>query len=150
MKRIRMIFILAALGTLAGCPTTASGPATHTVHGTITNSDAQGAVGNIVVTVTQGSNSYSVSVPDAGIQSITYSIAGVPDGTYSVSVVYTSASNYSFFIFQYQINGGTPSSIDSAAPTYDQYQHSIYAITLQDFSISTDILLDGSLQGYST
>jgi hypothetical protein len=87
MKHFRLIVVLAALGILAGCSTAAEGP-TYTVHGTVTIDYAD--IGDAVVMITAGSNSYSVSIPIDGNSSFVYSVSGVPAGTYSVSLSYPS------------------------------------------------------------
>jgi hypothetical protein len=101
MKYPRLIFVLAAVGALAGCPTAESGP-TYTVHGTVTVESAD--TGDAVVMITEGSNSYSVSVPiTIRAASWDYSVSGVPAGTYSLSLSYPATGSVN--TGEYFLNG---------------------------------------------
>jgi hypothetical protein len=94
MRTLRMLIVLLAAIVLAGCP---PGAGSHTVRGTISCTDIYVLLADqAVVTVTHGSNSYSASVAigpeDYSIQSAAYSLEGIPEGTYSVSIVVTTTT----------------------------------------------------------
>jgi hypothetical protein len=90
MSQIKLFIIVAALVVLAGCPT--SSGQTYTVHGNVTVL-SNAIAGNSVITVTQGSQSYTISVPILLDQTTwTFSVSGVPAGTYSVSISWEANS----------------------------------------------------------
>jgi hypothetical protein len=101
MKALKILFVLVALGALAGCSTGGSEP-TYTVHGTVTL-EYQDATGDVSIVVTHGSDTYSVAVPApavGGIQTLTYSVSGVPTGTYTVTLSYATARaiDYAYYV----------------------------------------------------
>jgi hypothetical protein len=108
MKQLRLLIILASLGALVGCPTPNGAP-TYTLQGTVTLDEGiYLATGNLVAAVTQGSDSFSVSVPVgtpiAGIYTWNYSIAGVPAGSYTISLSFRSDTQQ-YFNGLYDFNG---------------------------------------------
>jgi hypothetical protein len=139
MKASRFLFVLAALAVLAGCPTATNSP-TYTVHGTVTLTDLS-ATGNATVTVTQGANSYpvSVAVPAGNPQTVSYSVPGVPAGTYSVSVsIVTPNSGLSG---SYQVNGGAAQSVTAQPSGTGPYTQTVAVASIV---VSVDIQLDAS------
>jgi hypothetical protein len=93
MRILKALLMLSALAALVGCTETIEKfiyvYANPTVSGTISFLNL-GVSGNVVVSITDGNNSYdvTVAVPQTGspTQQITYSVANVPLGTYAVSV----------------------------------------------------------------
>ena len=82
MKALRILFVLATLGALVGCPaqSTQSTPSTYTISGTFA-ATSYSMNSPATVTVTQGSHVYSANatIPaGAGLQTATYSVSGVP------------------------------------------------------------------------
>jgi hypothetical protein len=85
-------------------------------------------VSPVTVTVTKGSDVYSASavIPNSGaprvLQSVTYSISGIPAGTYSalvtVNFLYAgSGGSFDFGYPTYAVDGETPVSITGATLT---------------------------------
>ena len=73
------------------------------------------------LTISQGSNIFSVSipVPNSGVPNVpqngTYSVSGIPSGTYSFVVTFTDTTSYYYNSTpQYTVNGGSPVVADSA------------------------------------
>jgi hypothetical protein len=131
MAKLRLIVVLAVLAALAGCQAANNGP-TYTVHGTSTSNDA--GTGNSVITVTRGSNSYSVSVPVTST-SWTYSISGVPAGDYSASISYPmTGTGYGGY---YYLNGDSTSHNVSSVEAAGIVTHTTGIIT-----IDADLQLD--------
>jgi hypothetical protein len=145
MNALKVLILLAALSALLGCPTS-SGEPTYTVHGTVTVGGAT-VTGNLVVTVTQGSNSFTVSVPlpvpILGVYTWTYSVAGVPAGTYSTTVSFnTPTQTWQGF---YTLNGVLPSTRDDPV-TSDVFPGPYtYTMTVPGISISADTQLDADM-----
>ena len=138
MKQFRLLFLLAALSALAGCPTD-SGP-TYTVQGTIeVDIPTDPTISD--VTVTQGSDSFTVTVPWTSFVTsyvYNYSIPGVPAGTYSASVSYTSA--FSGFNADNRIDGGAwnfgNAVLESGGPVYAE------TLTLNNITVGADVQLE--------
>ena len=96
MKALWYLSVLAALAVLAGC-TANNTASTYTISGTVT-ATSWGISSPATITVTQGSNTYSASAtvpaPDGnGLQTIAYSVSGVPAGTYSVTASATDGQS---------------------------------------------------------
>ena len=119
MKSLKFVLFAAALVALAGCTAVSSNDPTYTVQGTVSSSTF-GIVSPATLTISQGSSVFSVSVPvpNSGVlgvpQSGTYSVSGIPSGTYTVVISFTDNSGYWFDAApHYAVNGGSPVAADS-------------------------------------
>jgi hypothetical protein len=135
MKQARLFYIFAALGVLAGCSAALNSGPTYTVQGTIVAASVD--VGSSDITVTQGSNSYSVSVPVAASQTTwTYSVSGVPAGTYTVSISHPRTS--SGYGGNYSVNGVGPYSLSAQEPA------GVVIFTTGSITVGADLQLDAN------
>ena len=149
MKQLRLLFALASVGALVGCPAPDGEPA-YTLQGTVTlDENVFLATGNLVATITQGSDSFSDSVPVgtpiAGIYTWHYSIAGVPAGSYTISLSFHSDTLQSF-LGTYNFNGAgfLPVTVQVGAPDYTYTISSPPATVLSmDSQLDASIVFDG-------
>jgi hypothetical protein len=138
MRPWRVLLVAAAAIFLAACEPSL---ATYTVSGTMTISGLYVSGNPAVVTATDGSNSYTVSVavaPDNEInQSVTYSLSGVPAGTYTVALSIVSGFSA---IGNYTLNGvgPTPAFLTTTGSGFS----TIWTMTVNGVSIGADVLLD--------
>jgi hypothetical protein len=148
MKKF-LIFVCGILTTIAfiTCtnPAGSGGPPTYTVNGTLTLLYTF-TTGNAVITATAGSNTYSSSIAvtpqDNSNQTSTYTIIGVPAGTYSISFVITSLNAPA--TGNYTINGTTTSDLPVAtgsSPLYTQ------TLTVSNISVSANTQLNAEILG---
>ena len=142
---MKKLLVLSAIGVLvvflvSACTLTITLGAN--VSGTITCINMYAS--NPSVTVQQGSNVYGASFnfigPGNGTQTGTYSIPGVPLGTYTVYVTFNGASGYNNAY--YYINGFGPSTFvpSYAGPTWTE--------TIVAVSVLADTRVDTTLQHY--
>jgi len=97
------------------------GGTTYTLSGQVTLTSLS-ATGNATITASMGGYNYSGMGTLSGTttQTATYSVTGLPYGTYSVSVAITSP-NASLSVHTYQVNGGTIYPGSTAYTGYGPY-----------------------------
>lgn len=96
---------------LSGCDVL--GPGGYTISGTLTSISDPTFLTPITLTASDGSNSYTTQVTLSGITSMSYSISGVPAGSYSVVASFSSSSS-PFGGESCDING-TPATITTVS-----------------------------------
>jgi hypothetical protein len=149
MKQLRLFIVLASLGALVACPTPNGAP-TYTLRGTVTLDEGiYLATGNLVAAITQGSDSFTASVPVgtpiAGIYTWNYSIAGVPAGSYTISLSFHSDTQQ-YFLGSYDFNGAgfLPVTVQEGVPDFTYTVYSPPDTTLNaDSQLNVQIAYDG-------
>jgi hypothetical protein len=136
MKTRRVVYVIAMAAVLAGCKPAES---TCKVTGTVTL-EYQDATGNVSVAVVHGSDTYSIAVPAptavSGIQTLTYSVSGVPKGTYSVTLSYATgdAIDYAYYVLNNDGMQLLPASFGNDVLTT--------TMTTEAITVSDDLQLD--------
>jgi hypothetical protein len=135
MSILRIFLAIAVLTLLAGCAAFGG----LTVRGTVTLSSMSES-GNAVVTVTDGSHSYTTSV--LATDSFAFSVTGVPLGTYTATVSFPSPNSCGLESSSVFLNLVSQSS----AWNYD-FGSSSVIFTVPGITISTDSELDIAMMG---
>jgi hypothetical protein len=139
VKAVRVLAVLVALTAMSGCAVPPGTP-TFTVSGTLSLSGVPYTITTAVITVTQGSNSYTTTVT-LNAASVAYSVSGIPSGTYDVTAVLTLSNNIYPTISATATLNSSPvtASVSGSNPTW--------TITISALAISGDSVLDATLSG---
>jgi len=151
--------VLAGLAALSGCigpssyggmgytntgGTGSSGGTGNTISGTIALTNL-GATGYAYVTATIASYPYStyvlVPVAISGVQTMTYSVGGLPAGTYSVKLAVSSPN--AAVSGSYQVNAGPAVSDPPASAGSGPYT---WTMTINSLSVSANVQLDAAMK----
>ena len=129
-------------GTMGGYNNNAGGMGA-TISGTITLTNLN-ATGYAYVTATIASYPYSTSVlvpaAVAGVQTLTYSVGGLPAGTYTVTLAVGSPN--AGVSGSYQVNGGSAVSYPPARTGAGPYT---WTMTVSSLSVSANVQLDAAM-----
>jgi len=129
-------------GSTGGTPG-GSGATGYTISGTITLTNLS-ATGYAYVTAAFASYPYStyVLVPMAisGVQTVTYSVGGLPAGTYSVTLAVSSPN--AAVSGSYQVNAGSAVSDPPASAGTGPYT---WTMTISGLSVSANVQLDAAM-----
>lgn len=141
MRRALVLVTVVVLAALSGCDQFGTGV---TISGTLAAYYFD-ITSDVTVTITAGETSFTVQAPLAsggfnGEQLGAFLVAGVPTGTYAVTVTFENSYDYTGGT-QFSLNGGAWTLVDGEVVTGTSAPYT-FTITIDSLTIEADTTID--------